>query len=235
MQSKPDFGEHFAPQFPPFSKFVATDGITPAFPAALKRPPLLALGGKKGAGKDSIAKLITIGYGYERVALADALKDELSEIYDIERWEFDAPIIKELHRSLMKKHGMMRREQDPDYWLKKAHLFSASNVVVTDCRMENERALVRSRGGVTLWVHNADAERVADSHATESATASDYDFVIENDKTNCMVTMNSIKSVLHECGVGDPVVEGVEWHWADALTEIAKSSREARAILRGGE
>ena len=235
MQSKPDFGEHFAPPFPTLDEFVAVFKIAPNPVAAPVRPPLLALGGKKGAGKDSIAKLITIGYRYGRVALADALKDELCELYDIERWEFDTPIIKELHRPLMKKHGMMRREQDPAYWLKKAHLFSASNVVVTDCRMENERALVRSRGGVNIWIANDEAERVADSHATESASASDYDFVIVNDKTNCVTMMNSIKSVMQECGVGDPLVEGVEWYWADALTKIALASRESRAALRGRE
>ena len=201
-------------------------------PDAPKRPTLLALGGKKSAGKDSLAKLISIGYGYERIALADPLKDELSELYGIARWEFDAPVIKELHRPLMKQHGMMRRGEDPNYWLKKAHLYSLTDVVVTDCRMDNERELVRSRGGVTLWVRNADAERVADNHATESASASDYDFVIDNDKTNCVATMNSLKAVMQKCGVGDPLVEGVEWLWARALTEIAQSGRVSRTDLQ---
>jgi hypothetical protein len=74
---------------------------------------------------------------------------------------------------------------DTDIWVK---LFVQSispldNVVVTDCRFENERAIVKSLGGVLVRVNRPNLEQ--DSHVSDNSLGDDseYHYVINNDKS----------------------------------------------------
>jgi hypothetical protein len=87
---------------------------------------------------------------YERIAFADILKREASDIYGIPMQVSDADkdIKQFVHyqthelvsaRDIYIEHGRIRREQDPEYWCKAAFA-NKTNTIVTDWRYHNEAA-----------------------------------------------------------------------------------------------
>lgn len=136
-----------------------------------KARPLIGLSGHKGAGKDSVAAILAIHYGYRRVAFADALKLEVWKhsvqilghvpldghtltlpafLAYIEAHKHDDPSLPTAWpRQLLQAWGTMRRDLcGDDYWINTVQLWPG--VVVTDVRFANE-ALAISRHGGHLW------------------------------------------------------------------------------------
>lgn len=110
---------------------------------ALRLYPSLALIGKAGAGKDTVAEVLRELYPvYHRVAFADKLKDVAADI-----WGESA----RTDRDKLQKLGVAVREIDPDAWVTAAlgignQLRTADGgpIVVTDVRFPNEvRACIR--------------------------------------------------------------------------------------------
>jgi len=104
---------------------------------------IVGISGKLRSGKDTVAEILLDAFGEtacKRMALADVLKEECSEIYglDLERVYNDYDYKEEI-RHILIKHGADRRAEDIDYWVKKV-LETMTNPVtlVPDVRYRNE-------------------------------------------------------------------------------------------------
>lgn len=127
------------------------------------KPLLLGISGVAKSGKDSLYKCLCNLYphlGIERIAFADSLKGELSEIV-MEHFGIDlfdmTPAKKELIRPLLVWWGCTKREILPDYWIDLAfadfNFYKGSDiVVVTDVRFDNERARIQEMGGKVIYL-----------------------------------------------------------------------------------
>ena len=86
---------------------------------------IILLSGKNGSGKDTIGYFLTKKFDYERIAFADALKDEVyheySSLFEFSRNDLDTN--KEMIlstgytlRKLIIQYATLRREYDKDVW-----------------------------------------------------------------------------------------------------------------------
>lgn len=122
----------------------------------------IGLGNKARQGKDEAAKAIIDYYDRERIRQVNhGLKPAspfvqrigfADALYEVARNEYgmttkDAP--------LLQKIGHERRQQDPEYWVKRAFakvLPTSDIVLFTDTRYQNEAQYIKSRGGYIVNV-----------------------------------------------------------------------------------
>jgi len=120
---------------------------------------IVGISGKKGSGKDEVCKILRSIWGEERgerIAFADALKEELAtacgvSLEDISRNKSD-------YRTGLQwwGTGFRRRFFGQDYWIKqflnKLILLPQGTryVICTDVRFFNEAEIIREIGG-TVW------------------------------------------------------------------------------------
>ena len=118
---------------------------------------ILGLAGKAGVGKDYVFEGFSKWLLTTRVAFADEVKRECSEEFpQIDFWT--KPTSDEARYILQRWGTDFRREQDPDYWVKKgietikASMYTAELIVVTDVRFANEASAIQSMGGFVAEV-----------------------------------------------------------------------------------
>lgn len=139
---------------------------------------LIGLSGRKRSGKDTVCDIIKRllpDTSVERIAFADALKEEVSRVLGVTIDEIEAD--KARFRGMLQWWGTeWRRHQDIEYWIKQARLkinaSTADVVVVTDVRFQNEADLIRELGGLVCRIHRPDAEGEPDLHPSEAALES---------------------------------------------------------------
>lgn len=178
------------------------------------RPCIVAFTGKKGAGKDTAARilkdLMIKKWGKKEVtedvrhfAFADPLKQACEIIFMLEHHQLHDPLGKEnpdprwgnkSARELMQLFGTeVTRNIDPDTFCKNMRYRIEESppyyvILITDCRFENEAKLVHELGGKIVQITRAvpDAKRVKfGDHASEMGIPSEYvDFTIANDGPN---------------------------------------------------
>jgi adenylate kinase len=114
----------------------------------------IALSGKRGSGKSTVASYLSRVYGIDTVSFADLLKDRLEEA-GIRRDSLrrtKPPLVREL----MQVYGQAMREQDEDYWVNRALLtIEASgldDVVIDDLRFRNEAVALKENGFILVRV-----------------------------------------------------------------------------------
>lgn len=114
--------------------------------------PNVAIVGPARSGKDSMASMLLEFFGYERASFADRLKEEVRRMLRREGIPADIEGRKELFRPLLQAYGMLRRNLDPEYWIRPV-LESIRNfnrcgvpVVVTDARFANEIVWLEEMG-----------------------------------------------------------------------------------------
>jgi energy-coupling factor transporter ATP-binding protein EcfA2 len=135
---------------------------------------LIGLTGLKGHGKSTVARLLQEMYKHDKIvefALADALKDDVANLYGIDRNIFDDPEMKETimpvkimgpnstYRNLLQTRGdFMRKKHGPDVFINvirtkiEVEHKKGNIVVISDIRMPNEFEFIRQRGGILLRV-----------------------------------------------------------------------------------
>lgn len=147
-------------------------------------PLLIGLAGLKGAGKDTAAEWLCFHGYFERIALADPIKDGLAAMLGIDACAFSEPALKEVviewlgctPRHLMQTLGTEwgQRHVARDLWTRIAqHKIDTNNrmgvaavpIVVTDIRFEHEADWIRKQGG-RIWHIRRDIQ-AHDAHASE--------------------------------------------------------------------
>ena len=141
---------------------------------------VVLLSGYLASGKDTVGAYLA-SYGFRRYAFADALKDEVADLYGLDRDDMDTQVGKEkivpddrlrsaatlglglqeqkhvTVRGLLIAHGQMRRAQDVNYWVSKVAQSiiadEVSRVVITDWRFPNEYHCLKASlaMGYQLW------------------------------------------------------------------------------------
>lgn len=128
----------------------------------------VGISGKSGHGKDSVAQFIIdrfgkkivvedgeireVGYNIKRFAFADALKEEVSGREKELCEKYNLPYEPDNnHRTLLQHYGMLRRDEDSNYWIKKlAKKIDADKSVkvalISDVRFLNECYWIKDRG-----------------------------------------------------------------------------------------
>lgn len=163
---------------------------------------IVGIGGHLRAGKDSVAEVLCREYGFCRIGFADALKYEVGRIMRLPLLAYCQKVYGEasdavLHRllwesrdgfsrALLQAWGTeLRRQEDPDYWVKAWQRGVAVHhaVVCPDVRFPNELETVRKMGGILVLIrrpgYNGDghqSEQLADDPST-------WDSLIENEGT----------------------------------------------------
>ena len=149
---------------------------------------IVAFTGKAGCGKSTAADVL-VEMGWTRVKFASPLKDmcralglteEQIEGADKERVINDLGVTP---RWIMQTLGTDwgRKLIHPDLWvaMAKTRIEQATgNVVVDDCRFENEAQVIRDLGGQVVGITRADLADTG-SHESEKGVASDWN--IAND------------------------------------------------------
>jgi hypothetical protein len=161
--------KHFAQAGKP--RFQMVPGVVPDLS---RKQLLVGLCGYAGSGKDEAAKGL-VADGWERVALADALRDALAALDPLihasnnhvvtvlsnvlAEFDGDWDAVKKFHdvRRLLQRLGTEagRDIHGQDCWVNIARrkiLATSNNVVVTDIRFANEAAMIRDLGGVLVRV-----------------------------------------------------------------------------------
>lgn len=141
----------------------------------------VAVVGSMRSGKDSVAAYLREIAGYQRLAFADALKEEVAyaltkaEVFKSSRLKLPfsemRPVLvedlnanKKLFRPLLQWWGTeYRRAQDDDYWVKQtvAKINKENRWVCTDGRFVNELSALRDRGFLIVRLQMPDAELIA--------------------------------------------------------------------------
>lgn len=149
----------------------------------------VGLTGKMGAGKDHFYKEMKkwAKETFQRVSLADLLRREVEAalIVGSDTWElpvlWSKPYSDDIRRLLQWWGTDLRRNQDPDYWVKKGEDWGRDTAehglipVFTDVRFPNEANMVRENGGIIVRVSAPDDVRearlgmVPPSHESETA------------------------------------------------------------------
>lgn len=155
---------------------------------ALPRPLRVAIGGRMQVGKTTAAMHLVERHGFERLALADPIKD-------IARREFGWDGAKDARgRRLLQEVGDVGRNYAPDVWLERLAVrvaaAPAARLVVDDLRLAPEAEFLRGLGFATALVVRppelVPAQPGADSgrHATETGLdAARLDREIDNGGT----------------------------------------------------
>lgn len=166
----------------------------------------IGLAGKSGSGKDLVADYIGDQYSYRKIAVADAIREEVADFLDkaLGTWFTYIPgfalVIKAFKDMVWEKptHPAMRvllqwwgteyrRSQDPDYWTKilATKLANDKWIVISDVRTPDEMDVIRQAGGEIWFVERPGVGSVGiKGHYTEVALeGAKFDRTILNDGT----------------------------------------------------
>lgn len=181
---------------------------------------IIGICGFKSSGKDTIADYLIQNYGFKRLSFASALKDIISIMFDwprdklegltkedrewreqIDPWWSKTLNIQLLSpRYVMQYFGtdLLRNNFHPDIWVKivENQLNKYENIVISDCRFENEINMIVRYGGKIIQVHRnvpkwfykyrhgSDVEEIKMLHCTETEWIRCYsNYDVENDGT----------------------------------------------------
>jgi len=141
---------------------------------------LLGVGGFGRYGKDTFAALIEgmvrEGVSVRRYKFADCVREECRgkcEELGIDPWTED-PVDKETIRPWLVEVGVGRRDEDPNYWIKKLAESLAKDSgpgiqVITDLRYINEVKWVLDNGGICTLLHRRGCEPLNAEEALQTA------------------------------------------------------------------
>jgi len=166
-------------------------------------PTLVALGGLKGSGKSTAAESL-ICNGFVRVKMAGALKAMLDTLM---KYQGASPVALENYiEGDLKEHGCPylagrtprhamqtlgaewgRDLIAQDFWVSVAkeaivHNMNAGlSIVVDDVRYPNELEMIRSLGGVTVWIARPGVYQSLAHSSEKSISAADFTLTVVND------------------------------------------------------
>jgi len=185
---------------------------------------IIAITGKAGAGKDTIADYLIKEHGYKKISLADPIKRLVKDVFALtdfqvyDRDEREKPLPQWGGRSvrqLLQYIGteLFRTNIDPDIWVKSLWFNienSQDNYVIPDVRFPNELNYLRSHVPAKLYptgethsqfecwkvVRNGcDGNVGIKGHASESFDLQ-ADYILENNR-DLQALYNEVELTLH--------------------------------------
>jgi hypothetical protein len=169
-------------------------------------PTVLAFTGLAGAGKDTAANYLIEKHGYQKMSFAATLKDAIAVIFgwrrdllegitdESRKWrdEKDEWWSKRLNmyispRKVLQIWGteLCRQHFHQDIWIASlerqlSQLPEEAKIVITDCRFENEAAIIRSIGGRVIHIHRSFTASDIGHISEKGVGVGSNDIVIEN-------------------------------------------------------
>lgn len=154
---------------------------------------IIAFTDQKGAGKDTAAKILVESRGYTRVGFADLLKrsaaacfgmppeswDKLKNDPDayvgVYRYTFTSsgdtyePIAATTAREFLQRYGTEAHRDifGTNFWVENLKL-PEGDVVITDCRFQNEAEAVKALGGYICLIRRPDTDSRWAEHPSEN-------------------------------------------------------------------
>lgn len=175
---------------------------------------IIGLNGNAFAGKDTVGAYLVQHYQFERVAFADKLKEAAAALLRIPvdqvdelKADKDAYVVVMGLREFTFRHFLQRMGTEmgrnvfgENFWVDQVFVDPASyyhaeqkyagrNIVVTDCRFDNEAQRIKDLGGYIVRVEANKTVRDArganpDAHVSEDGIHLSYiDYVIHNNGT----------------------------------------------------
>lgn len=169
---------------------------------------LIGLIGKKKSGKDTFADYIINKYNFHKLTFADPLKEICKYLFFLNNDQLYNQEIKEIKiekwnlspREIFQKVGtdLFRNNFDLDFWTKQFEIRYGEiiknnpNVICSDVRFQNEADLIKSLGGVLIYIDRQTDNN--DNHESEKINIKNYDYYIENNdsKENFYKKINDI-------------------------------------------
>jgi len=158
---------------------------------------LIGFVGKKGSGKDTIALFLESKKRFTKYAFAEPLKKACKELFLLNDNQLYDPNEKETvdlywnitPRVMLQMIGtdFIRKQFDANFWIKHFvrwfHINKAQNIVVTDCRFQNEIDIIKELGGIVIKIERKTS--IFDDHISEAGidNLTNIDFIIENNST----------------------------------------------------
>jgi len=160
-------------------------------------PTILLFSGWAGSGKDAAAALLVEEMGFERLAFADGLKEDVSRLHGIPLHVFHDRCVKDRviegstksPRDLLLEHALMIRATDPDAYSRRvaSHILNGPGhrFVVSDWRYKREYEHLHTTLGSAVRILRARIQRSGIT-PTEDPSEHDlkgesFDVVIQND------------------------------------------------------
>lgn len=120
----------------------------------------ICIGGRIGAGKTSVANLITERYGIPRLTFVEPIRKEICAAFGVTMDDLTLPGLKERYRPLLVAWGPARNiaTGDPHYWAKQLlnrideAIPFVADVVVDDLRRPEEFDCLRLQQWPDTWV-----------------------------------------------------------------------------------
>jgi hypothetical protein len=172
---------------------------------------IIAFTGKAGSGKDTAANILIEQFNFIKISFAASLKDALAAIFSWPRdmlegataesrawreqkdeWWSNRLCMNITPRHILQTWGteLCRDGFHEDIWIasleKKLLSFPATtNIVITDCRFENEAAIIHKLGGKIIQIDRSNTSINSDSkHSSElGLSESTTDVIIHNKGT----------------------------------------------------
>ena len=163
-----------------------------------------------GSGKDTLADILIKEKGYIKLSFASSLKDAVSAIFGWDRnmlegatpesrlwreqvdewWSQRLNILNLTPRWVLQHLGtdILRDKFHPDIWIaslerKIIELSKENNIVITDCRFQNEMKILKRLGAKLVRIERNGNESLYFHSSENSWQNFDFDFIIENNST----------------------------------------------------
>ena len=171
----------------------------------LNYPVIIALSGKKGSGKDTVANMLEYyfkDYHHQRlhkVAFADPVREIASiiastpQVHFIDRYWKEQPVSssdKRSPREYLRLVGQsLKSALGSDVWIRvmdtRVFTFNTKNCVITDVRFRNELDYVKEKGAFLIKIERDGCEGDDDVSETEMDGFKDeeFDLIIKNNGT----------------------------------------------------
>ena len=131
---------------------------------------IVAISGKRGAGKSTLADILIKDYGFKRVSFAAPLKERVKRDFDLSEDQVNG-CLKELidprygktPRDIMIAYGDMFRSIDSEYWVRAAEAQLVdldAPAVIDDMRYENEAFMLMRRGAYMVRLNRLQEDNV---------------------------------------------------------------------------
>ncbi len=144
---------------------------------------IIGLSGYARSGKDTVAELLVLNYGFKRMAFADGIREalltlnpiledgyRLNELVKMYGWEVAKAKdeVRRLLQVLGTEVGRQQIHQDVWVWRLFNQIKEGERIVIPDVRFPNEAKMIESQGG-EVWRINRHNHGAVNDHVSERA------------------------------------------------------------------